>query len=281
MGAGAVEHQLAGPGLQRVEDDHRPVDQAPEALQAVDEVQGEAVGRPGRQAQRAGQPGLAHRRQPLPHRRVGVARAVGVVQEQDVEGLDADPRQAGGGGVAYVGGVLVGAAQARLGEAGKAPRAVAAARSEVVADRAHQAVVATPHAVERAAEERVGLARAVDVRGDHGAYPVVRSQQRDHALVVDRLTEAQEAPAAPGADGDVSGLGHAPNDRGRPAGRPPYFGWPPQPAGLRTSGASWAPQLAGGGSGVSTWLPSADSWTGRRSCRFDTEIENVPLEARP
>ena len=30
------------------------------------------------------------------------------------------------------------------------------------------------------------------------------------ALVVDRLAEVHEAPAAPGADGDVSGVRHAP-----------------------------------------------------------------------
>ena len=30
------------------------------------------------------------------------------------------------------------------------------------------------------------------------------------ALLVDRLAEAHEAPAAPGADGDVSGVRHAP-----------------------------------------------------------------------
>ena len=150
-----------------------------------------------------------------------------------------------------------------------------------MADRADQAVVVARDAVQRPPHQPVRLALAVDVGGQDRVDPLVRAQEGHEPLVVHRLAEAQEAPAAPGADGDVSGLGHAPNDRGRPAGRPPYFGWPPQPAGLRTSGASWAPQLAGGGSGVSTWLPSADSWTGRRSCRFDTEIEKVPLEARP
>src|SRR5581483_9278708 len=44
------EHELAGPRLQRVEDDHRPVELLAEALEAGDEVEREAVGRTGRDA---------------------------------------------------------------------------------------------------------------------------------------------------------------------------------------------------------------------------------------
>ena len=45
--------QLARPRLERVEDDHRPVDRLAEALEAVDQVEREAVRRAGRDADRA------------------------------------------------------------------------------------------------------------------------------------------------------------------------------------------------------------------------------------
>ena len=44
---GGVEAELAGPRLERVEDHHRPVDPLAEALEAVDQVEREAVGRAG------------------------------------------------------------------------------------------------------------------------------------------------------------------------------------------------------------------------------------------
>ena len=49
------QDELAGPRLERVEDHHRPVDQRAEALQAVDDVEREAVGRAGRDAELPGQ----------------------------------------------------------------------------------------------------------------------------------------------------------------------------------------------------------------------------------
>ena len=56
------EHQPGRPRLERVEDDHGPVDAVAVALQAVDEVQREAVGRAGGHADRAGQALLAQAR---------------------------------------------------------------------------------------------------------------------------------------------------------------------------------------------------------------------------
>ena len=79
VAAGGVEHQLAGPRLERVEDHHRPVDPLAEALEAVDQVEREAVGGAGRDAERAGQPVGADGLQRVPHRLAGVTGAVGVV----------------------------------------------------------------------------------------------------------------------------------------------------------------------------------------------------------
>jgi hypothetical protein len=50
-----IERQLARPGLERVQDQHRPVDQLAVALEAADRVEGEAVGRARREPERARQ----------------------------------------------------------------------------------------------------------------------------------------------------------------------------------------------------------------------------------
>ncbi len=52
VAGGGIKAQLARPGLERVEDDHRPVDSLAEALEAGDQVEREAVRRPGRDADR-------------------------------------------------------------------------------------------------------------------------------------------------------------------------------------------------------------------------------------
>ncbi len=87
-GRGGIEAQLPGPGLERVEDDHRPVEQRAEPLQTADQVQREAVGGTRRDADQARQAGLAQRRHPLPHRLAVVADAVGVVEQQQIEAVD-------------------------------------------------------------------------------------------------------------------------------------------------------------------------------------------------
>ena len=52
--------------------------------------------------------------------------------------------------------------------------------------------------------------RPVGVGGEDGVDALARAQQRGQARIVDRLAEVHEAPAAPGADGHVSGFCHAP-----------------------------------------------------------------------
>jgi hypothetical protein len=206
------EHELAGPRLQRIEDDHRPVDQRAEALEAVEQVEREAVGRAGRDAEPPRQPRLAQRRHPLPHGRARVADPVGVVEEQEVERVGADPLQRALGRHAQVRRVVVLAAQARVGEAGEALGALALAGVEVVPDGADQAVRVAVASLQCAAEQRVRLARAVRVGGHDRADALVGPEQRCQAVVVERLAEVHEAAAAPGADRRARGVGHFPRD---------------------------------------------------------------------
>ena len=202
------QDELARPRLERVEDHHRPLDQLAEALEAVDEVEREAVRRPRRDADRAGQALVADGPHRLPDHRARVAGAVGVVQEQEIERAGADALERPLRRHPDVVGVAVRAAQARVGEAREALRPLALARVEVVADRADDAVAVAVEAGERAAEERVGLAGAVGVGGDDRVDPLVRAQERGEALVVERLAEVHEPPAAPGAEGGVTERDH-------------------------------------------------------------------------
>ena len=166
---GGVEHELAGPRLERVEDDHRPVDQRGEALEAVDQVEREAVRR-ARARRRAVRVSPASRTasHALPHGLAGVAGAVGVVQQQQVEALDAAALEAALGRHADVVGVVVLAAQARVGEAREALRAVAlAARRSRGRSRRSGSSCRAPRPASARAEHAVGLAGAVGVGGDH------------------------------------------------------------------------------------------------------------------
>ena len=112
---GRRQHVLAGPGLERVEDDHRPVDLGAEALEAGQEVEREAVGRAGGDADRVGQAAVAQGAHPLPDRFARVADAVGVVQEQQVEAVDAATLERALGRALEVLPVALGAAQVRDG----------------------------------------------------------------------------------------------------------------------------------------------------------------------
>ncbi len=154
---------------------------------------------PGRDAQARGQPVGADGRQRVPDRLARVAGAVGVVQQQQVERVDPAALEAALGGHPDVVRVALGPAQARVGEAREALRALALALVEVVPDRAHQRVLVARDAGQRGAEQPVGLARPVGVGGDHGGDAAAGAHERGEALVVERLAEAHEAPAGPGA----------------------------------------------------------------------------------
>ena len=106
----------------------------------------------------AGEARLAERRHPVPDDLRRVAGAVGVVEQQQVELRGADALEARLGRHPQVGGVPVGPAQGRVGEAREALRPVALALVEVVADRADQRVVLAGDALQRPAEHLVGLA---------------------------------------------------------------------------------------------------------------------------
>jgi hypothetical protein len=100
------------------------------------------------------------------------------------------------------------AAQARVGEARVAPRAVSLAVHEVVPDGAHEPVGRAPEPGDRTTDEAIGLALAVDV-GRHDAADLrVGAQQRDEPVVVERDAVVQEASAAPGAERRVAEIRH-------------------------------------------------------------------------
>jgi hypothetical protein len=134
VGRAGVQRELAGPRLERVEDEHRPVHAVAEALQRGDDVEREAVGRPGRDADAVGEALVAERGHRVPHGLGRVARAVRVVQQQQVEAVGAAALQRALRGPAQVARVVLGAAQARVGEPREALRALALAVVEVVAD---------------------------------------------------------------------------------------------------------------------------------------------------
>src|SRR5919109_936434 len=196
---GRCHGQLPGPGLERVQDQHGPVDQLAVALEAADHVQNEAVRGARGHAQPAGQPLLPQLAERLPDLGRLEPAPVGVVEEEQVEWAGADPFEAPLGGEAHVVAIAVGAAQARVGEAGEALRPLALARVEVVADRAHQLVVRPGDALEGAAQQAVRLSLAVDVGRHHDPDAVAGAKECLEALLRDGLPEAHEAPAAPGA----------------------------------------------------------------------------------
>ena len=125
---------------------------------------------------------------------------IGVVQQQHVEALDPAAREAALGRHADVVAVAAGGAQSRIGEPREALRALALALVEVVADRPDQAVALARASRQRGAERAVGVARAVGVGRDDGVDPFSWAQQRQQALVLQRLAEVHEATAAPGPD---------------------------------------------------------------------------------
>ena len=85
------------------------------------------------------------------------------MQQQQVEPLGPEALQAALGRHPDVVTVLALGAQARVGEAGKALRALALALVEVVPDRADQAVALALDALERLAQHPVGLPGPVGV----------------------------------------------------------------------------------------------------------------------
>ncbi len=211
MAGGGLEAELARPGLERVEDDHRPIDPLAEALEAGDQVEGEAVGRAGGDADFRGDAGLAQSLHPVPDRLARVADAIGIVEEEQVEGGRAEAAEAALGRQPQVVGVGVGAAEGGVGEAGKAARPVALALVEVVADGADQRVVLAPHPGQRPPEQLVGLALAVGVRAQHRRDSPAGPQQRFEALLGYRLAEVEEPPPAPGADRGAAQVTHRRN----------------------------------------------------------------------
>ena len=137
-----------------------------------------------------------------------VARAIGVVEEEDVEAVDADGREARLGGLAEVGGVPVRSSQRGCVKRGKPFGPLPLAVDVVVADGARDPVRIALEACECPAERAIGLALAVDVGRDDGVDALARAEERLEPVVGDRLAEAHVAPAAPGSDRAAAELGH-------------------------------------------------------------------------
>src|SRR5213076_1230800 len=190
-----------------------PVDQLAEALEAPDEVDREAIRRTGSDADHLRQPGVAKRRHALPDILALEPGAVRVVKEEQIERVDAQPLEAPLACRPQVIAVLAGAAQPPVREPWESARPLALAGVEVVADRADEAVGAAIDPCQRPPQQLVGGSLPVDVGGDQGVDPLAGPQQSRQPIVVDRLAEAHEAPATPGADRDASGL-HAAEGRG-------------------------------------------------------------------
>src|SRR3954447_26881739 len=195
-----LEAELPRPRLERVEDDHRPVDRVAEALEAADQVERESVCRPGSDPDRAREAGVAECRHPLPDLLALVARAVRVVEEQQVEALLAEPLQAALGGHTQIPGVLARAAQRGIGEARESLRAIPLPFVEIVAHRSDEGVPVAVDALERAAEERIRLTLAIGISGEDRVDAVAWTKESLEAVGLDCLTEVKVTPSAPAAD---------------------------------------------------------------------------------
>src|SRR5687767_7948000 len=62
------QRKATRPRLQGIKDDHRPIEQRPEALEAQDQVERETVRRSGRNAEAVGEPGVLELLHRLPDR---------------------------------------------------------------------------------------------------------------------------------------------------------------------------------------------------------------------
>ena len=128
------------------------------------------------------------------------------MEQQQIEAADLAALQAALGGHRQVARILALIPQPAVGEARKAARTIALAGVEVVPDRADDAHLLSPPAGDRLSEDPVCLTLSVHVSADHGRDRVVGGDQRAVALVVERLAEVHEAPAAPSADGKRAGI---------------------------------------------------------------------------
>lgn len=82
---GAIENRTHGPRFERIQNDHGPVDEVAVVFKALDEVEDEAVGRSGGDADFAGEPFLTEFVHGVPNVDAGVAMHVGIVEEEAIE----------------------------------------------------------------------------------------------------------------------------------------------------------------------------------------------------
>ena len=123
------------------------------------------------------------------------------MQHQQVEAVRAAAFELLGGGHADEFAVFFRPAQLGIGETRIAAAALALAFVEIMTDHADEAVGVAVDALERAAQQVVGLAVAIDIRGDEGADAglVGGLDATDEALFAEGFSKMHEASAAPGA----------------------------------------------------------------------------------
>ena len=197
------QRQTTRPRFEWIEDDHRPVDQCSEALEAKDHVQSEPIGRPGSDSQLVRQTGIHELLHPFPDAVVGVANGIRVVEEEQVEFAHPAASEGFLGRHAEIVGVIPRAPELRMGEPREAFRAVPFGAVKVVTDGSDQRERIPRQPGERFSQQRIGLAVSVDVGGQERAdtLSVRMSGQTDPLGVVQRLTVVHEAATVPGAEG--------------------------------------------------------------------------------
>ena len=198
-----TEHVLAGPGLEGIQDDHRPVHAITETLEALDHVEREAVRRSRRDAEAIGEALCFQRGEGVPDFFARVGDAVRVVQHEQVKLTRLATLQALFRRHFEVIVILVRPAQRGVGKTRVAFRALANAFVNIVPDDACEAVLLTRNAFKRLAQQRIGTAHAIHVRRDKRPHAFLKRITHElHVMLLRELFSiVHEASAAPGAVG--------------------------------------------------------------------------------
>ena len=85
--------KLTGPGLQRIEDDHCPIDKRAKALETKDQIEGKAISGSGCDAEAFGEALIPQTFHAGPDEIVGIPGGIGIVQQEQIEFRDFAPFQ--------------------------------------------------------------------------------------------------------------------------------------------------------------------------------------------
>jgi hypothetical protein len=206
--SGCGQHQPARPRFERIENNHGPIKERPEAFQTKKNVQRKTVGRAGGEAEAVGEFFLLDFVQGGPDAVAAVAGGIGIMEEEQIEFLGAAAFEGFFHRHAQIAVVVGRRTERGDGKAGIAAGALAAALVEVVSHRADEAITGAGQAVEGATEQGIGGAGAIDIGGDEGADAALVSQtdKPNPALLGERLAKIHEAAAAPGSKSSSSNI---------------------------------------------------------------------------